>query len=126
MEKTEKTDLGTFGEERAADFLKKHAYRIIARNFKCKTGEIDIIAEKDEYVIFAEVKLRKNRDFGEAREFVTPAKQRRVIRAAQYWMALRRCARQPRFDVIEVYAPEGRLTPSPEIIHIENAYGINY
>ena len=60
-----------------------------------------------------EVKLRKNADFGEAREFVTSAKQRRVIRAAELWLMKTGCELQPRFDVIEIYAPEGMDTVFP-------------
>ena len=85
-------------------------------------GEIDIVARKGEYIVFAEVKLRRNADFGEAKEFVTPNKQRRIIAAAQYWLMKHPTELQPRFDVIEIYAPDGTRTVRPEIHHIEDAF----
>ena len=83
---------------------------------------MDIIAQKGRYIVFVEVKLRKNDDFGAAAEFVTAAKQRRVIFAARRWLAENPTDLQPRFDVIEVYAPEGLTTKKPEINHLEDAY----
>lgn len=114
--------LGDFGEDAACRYLRKHRFRILARNFSCRFGEIDIIARNRDLLVFAEVKLRKNAEHGEAREFVTPAKQRRVIMAAEYWLLKHPAELQPRFDVIEVYAPEGVLTRKLEIHHIEDAY----
>ncbi len=114
--------LGAFGEDAACAWLKKRGYKLLGRNYVCRMGEIDIIARKGRFVVFAEVKLRKNADFGAAREFVTPAKQSRVIRAAERWLSANRTELQPRFDVIEVYAPEGLATRKPEIHHIEDAY----
>ena len=120
----DKKERGNWGEERAALFLRLHGYRIVERNFRCRQGEIDIIARKGEVVVFVEVKQRKNADFGEAREFVTYSKQRRVIAAAELWLVKTGCELQPRFDVIEVYAPEGTKTLFPEINHIENAFSL--
>ena len=114
--------LGAFGEDAACRYLRKKRYRLLARNVSCRFGEIDVIAADKTYVVFAEVKLRKDDRHGEAREFVTPAKQRRVIRAAEYWLMTHPTELQPRFDVIEVYAPEGIQTKKPEIHHIEDAY----
>lgn len=118
----DKKTLGDFGEDAACKYLKKKRYRIESRNFSCRMGEIDIVARKGEYIVFAEVKLRRNADFGEAKEFVTPYKQRRVIAAAEYWLMKHPTELQPRFDVVEVYAPDGLRTVRPEIHHIEDAY----
>ena len=118
----EKKALGVFGEDAACAYLKRHGFRIIQRNFSCRMGEIDIIAADRRWLVFAEVKLRKNADFGTAAEFVTPAKQRRVIMAAQLWLVQHKTALQPRFDVIEVYAPQGLSTVKPKINLIEDAY----
>lgn len=117
-----KKDLGSWGEDRAVRFLRLHGYRIAERNFRCRQGEIDIVARKGGFVVFVEVKLRKNTDHGEAREFVTWSKQRRVICAAELWLVKNNCELQPRFDVIEIYAPEGTGTPHPTIRHLENAF----
>ena len=92
-----------------------------ARNFSCRAGEIDIIAEDKDFVVFAEVKLRRDAAFAEAREFVTPAKQRRIINTARLWLGMNDCEKQPRFDIIEVYAPRGALG-RVSINHIENAF----
>ena len=120
----DKKERGNWGEDRAALNLRLHGYKVVERNFRCRQGEIDIIARKGDIVAFVEVKQRKNADFGEAREFVTFSKQRRVIAAAELWLLKTRCELQPRFDVIEVYAPEGTKTLLPEINHIENAFSL--
>ena len=120
----DKKERGNWGEDRAAVYLRLHGYRIVERNFRCRQGEIDIIARKGDVVAFVEVKQRKNADFGEAREFVTFSKQRRVIAAAELWLLKTRCELQPRFDVIEIYAPEGTKTLMPEIHHIEDAFSV--
>ncbi len=118
----EKRTLGNFGEDMAALFLRRKGYRIVERNYSCKFGELDIIAQKGNYIVFVEVKLRKNADFAEAREFVTAAKQRRIISTAMLWLSQNVSNLQPRFDVIEVYAPKGKKTLLPKINHIQDAF----
>ena len=115
------SDNGKFGEDRAVGFLKKNGYTVIARNYRCRVGEIDIIAEKDEYLVFVEVKTRKNDRFGQAREFVTYSKQQKIRRTAQLYLALHETDKQPRFDVIEVYIPGG-IFGGVTIHHLENAF----
>lgn len=115
---------GSFGEDRAADYLRLHGYKILDRNFSCRFGEIDIIASKGGYIAFVEVKTRKNAEFAQAREFVTGAKQRRVITAAEYYLMKNPTQLQPRFDVIEVYAPRGEKTLLPKIVFIEDAFSL--
>lgn len=113
---------GRWGEDLAAEFLKKKGWRIVGRNYSCRMGEIDIIAQKGRYIVFAEVKLRKSARFARAMEYVTEAKQRRIVTAAELWLQANPTKAQPRFDVIEVYAPEGLRTETPEINHIEDAF----
>lgn len=115
-------ELGSWGEELAASFLRRKGYRILERNYSCRFGEIDLIASKGGYVCFVEVKLRKNADFAQAREFVTYAKQRRILTSASLWLAAHESDLQPRFDVIEFYAPEGESTRRAQIQHLENAF----
>lgn len=115
-------ELGAWGEKKAANYLRLHGYRIVARNCRYRQGEIDIVAAKRGYIVFVEVKLRKNSDFGEAKEFVTYAKQQRVIAAAQLWLQENETDLQPRFDVIEIYAPQGISDKGVNINHIENAF----
>lgn len=114
--------LGRFGEAAAAEYLRKKGYTVLGLNFRTRFGEVDVIASRGRYVAFVEVKLRKDASFAQAREFVTRSKQRRVIAAAEEWLQRNGCTLQPRFDVIEIYAPQGTQTPKPEIFHWENAF----
>lgn len=114
--------LGNFGENKAADYLKRQGYNIIERNYRCRYGEIDIIARKDRYIVFVEVKLRKNSDFAQAREFVDYHKQKRIISTALLWLSTKDFDLQPRFDIIEIYAPHGELSEKIELNHIEDAF----
>lgn len=116
--------MGAFGEDAACRYLKRHGYKIEGRNYACRFGEVDIIARYRRYIVFVEVKLRKDASHGQAMEFVTSAKQRRVIAAAERWLQQNPSGLQPRFDVIEVYAPQGLETKKPEIHHLEDAYSI--
>ena len=113
--------LGRRGEQAAADYLKQKKYRIVGMNFSCRFGEIDVIAEDRDYIVFAEVKLRKSAQFAEAKEFVTAAKQQRVATAAQLWLQQNETEKQPRFDVIEIYGGQGTIE---KINHIENAFEV--
>ena len=117
-----KKELGDWGEDRAALYLRLHGYSILEQNYRCRQGEIDIIARRRGIVAFVEVKLRKIAEHGEAKEFVTYSKQRRILTAAQIWLAANECELQPRFDVIEIYAPDGTATKRPLIRHLEAAF----
>ena len=114
--------LGRFGEAYCAEQLRRRGYRILAMNYRTRLGEIDLIAENRRYVVFVEVKLRKNDGFAEAREFVTRPKQQRILAAAQTWLSQNPTEKQPRFDVAEIYAAEGTETRSPEFRYLENAF----
>ena len=98
---------GSWGEERAARYLRLRGYRILEKNYRCRFGEIDLIARRGGYLVFVEVKLRRDARFAEAREFVGRAKQERILKTAQLWLQEHEYDLQPRFDVIEIYAPEG-------------------
>ena len=117
-------ELGPWGETLAAEYLKKKRYQIIERNYRSRFGEIDLIAQKGRELAFVEVKLRRNARFAEPREQVTAAKQRRILLAARNFLA-----QHPeygehycRFDVAEVYAPDGLQTAKPEIRYYEHAF----
>lgn len=114
--------LGKWGEEQVADRLRRQGWRIAARNFRCRLGELDIIAENGVYLAFVEVKLRKNGRYGAACEAVTPSKQRKLRLTAQFYLMGHPTGLQPRFDVAEVYAPQGVRTEKPDIYYIENAF----
>jgi len=114
--------LGSWGEEKAAGYLRRRGYRILEMNYKTRVGEIDIIARKGSFIVFVEVKLRKNADFAEAREYVHTAKQGRIIKTAMMYLACNEIDLQPRFDVVEIYAPEGENSRRIHIEHLENAF----
>ena len=95
---------GRVGEIEAALYLKKQGYVIICMNFKCMQGEIDIIAEKDNTLIFIEVKTRTSRKYGEAREAVDNRKQKHIYEAARYFLYKTNMEEAyTRIDVIEIY-----------------------
>ena len=114
--------LGCWGESIAAEYLRKKRYAILECNYKTRFGEIDVIAKKRNTVVFAEVKMRKSADFAQAREFVDYYKQKRLIAAAEYWISTNDPDLQYRFDVIEIYAPQGTETKHPKIVHWEDAF----
>lgn len=118
----DRTALGLWGEDQAARFLEGQGYRILARRYRCREGELDLVAEHGLCICFVEVKLRKSAAFGEAREFVTRSKQKKVRTAALHYLMEYPTRCQPRFDVVEVYAPYGTETRRPVIRHWENVF----
>ena len=113
---------GKFGEDCAAKFLETEGYKIIARNFRIRSAEIDIIAQKDDVIAFIEVKARSDIRHGLPSEAVNLRKQKKIIEAAEVFLQdenFSECA--CRFDVVEVYL-RGELVE--EINHIENAFEV--
>lgn len=106
----------------AAQYLRKKGYKILASGYRCRYGEIDLIAQRKGILAFVEVKLRKNDSFAQAREFVSFAKQDRLRKTASMYLAQDDSNLQPRFDVVEVYAPQGTETVKPVINHLEGAF----
>ena len=113
---------GAWGEALAAQFLQKKRYRIVATNYHSRFGEIDLIVSNRQYLVFVEVKLRKSDCFASAFEYVDARKQDRIRTTAQIYLSEFPTNLQPRFDVIEIYAPEGTETRYPEIHHMEDAF----
>lgn len=113
--------LGKWGEAQAAEYLKKKKYKIIAANFRSPYGEIDLVAENREFLVFVEVKLRKNCDFGKPHEFVTKSKQKKLNLTARCWLGRYPTKKTARFDIIEIIAPEG-ISDNFSINHMENAF----
>lgn len=114
--------VGAWGEAVAADYLRKKRFQVIATGYRCRYGEIDLIVQNRQYLVFVEVKLRSSGRFAEAREFVDLHKQERLRVTASLYLDQFPTELQPRFDVIEVYAPEGTATKHPRIIHLEDAF----
>jgi putative endonuclease len=114
--------VGAWGETIAAAYLRKKKYKLLAAGYRTRFGEIDLIASNRKNLIFVEVKLRKSGDFAEAREFVDFHKQARLRATAEMYLSRYPTKLQPRFDVIEVYAPQGVETKDPQINHLEGAF----
>ena len=93
---------GDESEEKACCFLKQTGYRILARNWRTKTGEVDIIARDGGILVFVEVKARSSDGFGGPEAAVNRAKQRRVISAALSFMEVTKCELPTRFDVVAI------------------------
>lgn len=114
-------DIGSYGEAAAVNYLKKLGYRILDKNFRCRTGEIDIIGKYKNYICFIEVKTRYTLSFGTPSEAVSWSKQKKIYKTAEYYIMYKKlynCAF--RFDVIEVLLNE--LDNNYNINYIENAF----
>lgn len=119
-------ELGDIGENTACLFLETKGYEIIEKNYRAYRKEIDIIAKKDGYIIFAEVKTRSSVNFGMPSESVGIAKQRNIIFAAKNFLTEKSrlySEFQPRFDVIEIYCD--KKTGKNYVRHIEGAFITN-
>jgi putative endonuclease len=113
--------LGRWGEKRCESFLKKKGFKKLARNFSCRSGEIDLImVDAEGVVVFVEVKTRADETFEAAESVITSAKKTRMSRAARYFIATHKIEDRPfRFDVVTiVLGQKGR----PQIRHYENAF----
>ena len=113
---------GAWGEALAAEYLRKKHYTVVAAGYRCRFGEIDLIGKDRKYLVFVEVKLRKREDFAKAMEYVDRRKQDKIRVTASMYLSQNPTKLQPRFDVIEIYAPEGTATRHPEIRHMEDAF----
>ena len=114
--------VGAWGESLAAAYLRKKRYQLQATGYRCKFGEIDLIVSNKRYLVFVEVKLRKSDNFANAMDFVDLHKQNRIRTTAELYLSQHPTELLTRFDVIEIYAPDGVDTPKPEIYHLEDAF----
>lgn len=113
-----KQKTGKSGEEIASDYLKQKGYTILERNFRCKQGEIDIIAMDKEEIVFIEVKTRRNRHYGLASEAVNKQKKKHLINSIRYYIHIRNLQNDfIRIDVIEIYIKNRNI----QINHIKQA-----
>lgn len=113
--------LGRWGEKRCGKFLKSKGLKSLARNFSCKTGEIDLImVAPDRTIVFVEVKTRTDEDFAPTESVITPAKKNKLFRTARYFLATNNIENRPyRFDVVTIVLPP---TGQPKIKHYKNAF----
>lgn len=100
--------VGTEYEVKASGYLVKNGYQILERNFRCKIGEIDLIARNEGYLCFIEVKYRSSSSKGFPSEAITPTKMRRITRTAQYYMLLHKLPENTpcRFDAVVILENE--------------------
>ena len=113
-----KREVWTRGEVAALSYLEAKGYRVLAKNFACPMGEIDLVMQDGDVVVFVEVKARETLAYGEPIEAVTPQKVRKIATAAQRFLVKNRMlGRSVRFDVVEVLCGEVR--------HTENAFTMN-
>lgn len=111
--------LGQRGEALAADFLTRRGYQVLARNWRCKRGEIDLIVEQQTMLIFVEVRSRSMTTTERAFESIGPRKRTRLVAAAQFYLSATHQDHRPwRIDIIAVAFPHGR---EPIVEHVEDA-----
>ncbi len=107
-EQAARRGLGRTGERLAADALMNKGYHIIERNFRCRLGEIDLVAEDEHDLIFVEVKARRGTSFGLPEDALTLVKRRKLLELASYYLDLHTCAeRSWRIDVVAVQFSSG-------------------
>jgi putative endonuclease len=118
----QKQIFGKEGEQIAENYLKKKGYRLVERNYRCRGGELDLIALDRRVIVFVEVKTRSDDRFGIPFESVDNRKQRRMIKAALFFLTQHRLHnRDARFDVVGI-SLKGR---EPVVEHIQNAFEIS-
>lgn len=102
MSRTELQEIGQAGEDRALVYLQQQGLRLVERNFLCKVGELDLIMREGDRLVFVEVRERNNPLYGGAAASISPAKQRRIVRAARFYLL--RFAKMPpcRIDVVAI------------------------
>ena len=113
---------GDWGEALAAEYLEARGCRIVEKEWRCRLGEIDLIAEKDGMILFVEVKLRTNLRYGMPREYVTAKKQEKLRAAALLYLSMHGLDAPARFDVAEVYTDVHRSAGKTRIRYIANAF----
>lgn len=112
--------VGAYGERRAVRHLSAAGLRVVARNWRCPQGEIDIVAWDGEVLVFCEVKTRRSTTFGTPAEAVVGPKARRLRRLAARWLAAHDVhPRDVRFDVVAVFVPR---RGAARVEHIEGAF----
>ncbi len=112
--------LGTWGEGVAADYILRKGYRLISRNWRCREGELDLAARRGDTIVFLEVKARRSDRFGPPKAALTPAKQRKLQRAAWAYLEAHNLLDAPwQIDMVAIErAPSGRIE---RLDHFENA-----
>lgn len=115
-------EIGLFGEAAVAKYLRERGYTLLAHGYRCRFGEIDLIAKKRSTLAFVEVKLRSPRSYGLPREAVDAVKQEKIRKTALSYLADKKLDQPARFDVAEVYIAVKETPQIERIEYIENAF----
>ena len=117
---------GNVGEDAVVRYLRLRGYRILARNYTVKGGEIDIIASRFRYIVFIEVKTRSaatdTEKYGHPADAVTAEKKQHLRYAASRYLSLHPTKKKPRFDIAEVYLANTQGKPSAKIRYLKEAF----
>ena len=113
---SDKIKTGNKGESLAADFLEKKGFMILERNYRFGHAEIDLIVQRQNWVLFVEVKTRNSSHYGEPEDFVDHKKINKIFEAAEEWIFSTDWKGHIRFDIVSV-----KLGDEPEITHFEDA-----
>lgn len=116
---TDKIETGSLGENLAADFLAEKGFKVVARNYRWRHAEIDLIVQRENWLIFVEVKTRSSAGYGYPESFVSDHQRRMIYDAAEEYIFSKDWKGHIRFDIVSV-----KPGPKPEIVHFEDA--INY
>ena len=109
-------DIGDWGERKAAELLRNQSYTILETNFRCRTGEIDIVAQDDDCLVFVEVRTKSGTNFGSPEESITNTKKQKLISAAMTYIQGHEDAPESwRIDVVAI-----QLTPTHKHLHTEH------
>lgn len=100
------SNIGQQAEDAALDHLQRQGLKLLARNYRCRGGEIDLVMEQGRTLVFVEVRYRSNPRFGSALDSVDPRKQAKLLHCAQHYLTSQRLNRPARFDVV-AFVPEG-------------------
>lgn len=112
---------GKIWEIEAANYLRKHRYKLVDTNYTTRFGEVDLIVKNRKYIGFVEVKQRDVKSIALPREFVAYSKQQKIIACAKMFLMQNKTNLQPRFDVIEIYTDNNKIK---SIKHLENAFDL--
>lgn len=115
-------EVGLFGEAETANYLRRKGYTLLAHSYRCRFGEIDLIAEKRGVLCFVEVKLRSGEEHGLPCEFVDARKQAKLRKTARWYLMEKDLDVPVRFDVAEVMIEKKDILRVKEFRYIENAF----
>lgn len=110
---------GTYGELQVGRYLRENGYTILSANYRCRMGEIDIIAAEKKHICFVEVKTRGENSMLKPSDAVDYGKRKKIVLTAEFYLSHNKTTLQPRFDIAEVYLKDDKVK---EINYIKNAY----